>query len=122
MKQKPDHTVKMHELPDEYLADALPIAKRIALAQGLVNYNILQVCPPLPSYLFSLRHLPAARDAEQRTPSPPRSRPRPFPRHSKTQRDRGTRLWSRKLALTETLHGRPESIPCRVSRKAGGCG
>ncbi|KAH0832383.1 hypothetical protein J3R83DRAFT_13415 [Lanmaoa asiatica] len=37
-----DHTVKMHELPDEYLADALPIAKKIALAQGLENYNILQ--------------------------------------------------------------------------------
>lgn len=34
----------MHELPDEYLADALPIAKQIALAQGLENYNILQVC------------------------------------------------------------------------------
>ena len=38
-----DHVVKMHELPDEYLADALPIAKKIALAQGLENYNILQV-------------------------------------------------------------------------------
>ncbi|KAG8214912.1 HIT-like domain-containing protein [Butyriboletus roseoflavus] len=37
-----DHTVKMHELPDEYLADALPIAKKIALAQGLENYNIIQ--------------------------------------------------------------------------------
>ncbi|KAG6379414.1 HIT domain-containing protein [Boletus reticuloceps] len=37
----------MHELPDEYLADALPIAKKIALAQGLENYNILQVCPHL---------------------------------------------------------------------------
>lgn len=34
----------MHELPDEYLADALPIAKKIALAQGLENYNVLQVC------------------------------------------------------------------------------
>ncbi|KAG9308505.1 hypothetical protein JVU11DRAFT_11849 [Chiua virens] len=32
----------MHELPDEYLADALPIAKKIALAQGLENYNLLQ--------------------------------------------------------------------------------
>jgi len=37
-----DHAVKMHELPDEYLADAIPIAKKIALAQGLENYNILQ--------------------------------------------------------------------------------
>ncbi|KAN0088058.1 HIT-like domain containing protein [Tylopilus felleus] len=37
-----DHAIKMHELPDEYLADALPIAKKIALAQGLDNYNFLQ--------------------------------------------------------------------------------
>ncbi|KAL4080596.1 HIT-like domain-containing protein [Scleroderma citrinum] len=37
-----DHTEKMHELSDEYLADAMPIAKRIAAAQGLENYNILQ--------------------------------------------------------------------------------
>ncbi|KIJ58019.1 hypothetical protein HYDPIDRAFT_120085 [Hydnomerulius pinastri MD-312] len=37
-----DHTVKMHELPDEYLADAMPIAKKIAIAQGLENFNILQ--------------------------------------------------------------------------------
>lgn len=42
--QQPDHAIKMHELPDEYLADALPIAKKIALAQGLDNYNFLQVC------------------------------------------------------------------------------
>ena len=33
----------MHELPDEYLADAMPIAKKIALALGADNYNILQV-------------------------------------------------------------------------------
>jgi len=36
------HAGKLHELPDEYLADAMPIAKKIALAQGLVDYNILQ--------------------------------------------------------------------------------
>ncbi|KAK7450635.1 Adenosine 5'-monophosphoramidase [Stygiomarasmius scandens] len=36
------HTEKMHELPDEYLADVMPIAKKIALAQGAENYNILQ--------------------------------------------------------------------------------
>ncbi|CAK5270361.1 unnamed protein product [Mycena citricolor] len=36
------HSHKMHELPDEYLADAMPIAKKIALAQGAENYNILQ--------------------------------------------------------------------------------
>ena len=33
----------MHELPDEYLADMLPIAKKIAVAQGVEDYNILQV-------------------------------------------------------------------------------
>jgi len=32
----------MHELPDEYLADVLPLAKKIAIAQGVPNYNILQ--------------------------------------------------------------------------------
>ncbi|KAG2351988.1 HIT-like domain-containing protein [Suillus spraguei] len=37
-----DHAVKLHELPDEYLADVMPIAKKIATAQGLENYNILQ--------------------------------------------------------------------------------
>ncbi|KAI6117102.1 HIT-like domain-containing protein [Pisolithus croceorrhizus] len=37
-----DHAAKLHELPDEYLADAMPIAKKIASAQGLENYNILQ--------------------------------------------------------------------------------
>ena len=34
----------MHELPDEYLAATLPVAKKIALAIGCENYNILQVC------------------------------------------------------------------------------
>lgn len=32
----------MHELPDEYLQDVLPIAKKIAIAQGVADYNILQ--------------------------------------------------------------------------------
>ncbi|KAL0960559.1 hypothetical protein HGRIS_005595 [Hohenbuehelia grisea] len=36
------HAEKLHELPDEYLADALPIAKKIATALGAENYNILQ--------------------------------------------------------------------------------
>lgn len=36
------HAVKMHELPDEYLAATLPVAKKIALALGAENYNILQ--------------------------------------------------------------------------------
>lgn len=36
------HAEKMHQLPDEYLADVMPIAKKIAIAQGVENYNILQ--------------------------------------------------------------------------------
>jgi diadenosine tetraphosphate (Ap4A) HIT family hydrolase len=38
-----DHAAKMHELPDEYLADMMPLAKKVANAQGLENYNVLQV-------------------------------------------------------------------------------
>lgn len=44
---RPDCAVKMHELPDEYLADAMPIAKKIAIALGVENYNILQVSTTL---------------------------------------------------------------------------
>ncbi|KAF5314853.1 hypothetical protein D9619_007264 [Psilocybe cf. subviscida] len=36
------HAEKMHELPDEHLSDVLPIAKKIAIAQGVPDYNILQ--------------------------------------------------------------------------------
>ncbi|KAJ2746611.1 Adenosine 5'-monophosphoramidase [Coemansia sp. BCRC 34301] len=36
------HAEKMHQLPDEFLADAMPVAKKIAVALGADNYNILQ--------------------------------------------------------------------------------
>ncbi|KAI0629800.1 HIT-like protein [Trametes polyzona] len=36
------HAEKMHELPDEYFADVLPTAKKIVLALGAENYNLLQ--------------------------------------------------------------------------------
>ncbi|KAM6494259.1 HIT-like domain containing protein [Amanita muscaria] len=36
------HSEKLHELPDVYLSDVMPIAKKIAVAQGLQDYNILQ--------------------------------------------------------------------------------
>lgn len=39
----PDHAAKLHELPDEHLAELLPIVKRIAVAVGAENYNVLQV-------------------------------------------------------------------------------
>ncbi|KAI7907885.1 HIT-like domain-containing protein [Cokeromyces recurvatus] len=41
------HAKYMHELPDEYLADALPIAKKIAAAGGFSQYNVLQNNGPL---------------------------------------------------------------------------
>jgi post-GPI attachment to proteins factor 3 len=34
----------MDELPDEYLSEILQLAKKIAKANGLSDYNILQVC------------------------------------------------------------------------------
>jgi hypothetical protein len=37
-----EHAVKMHELSDESLVDLLPVAKKVALAVGSENYNILQ--------------------------------------------------------------------------------
>ncbi|ORX89627.1 HIT-like protein [Basidiobolus meristosporus CBS 931.73] len=36
------HAQFAHEVPDEYLADMLPLAKKVALAIGAKNYNILQ--------------------------------------------------------------------------------
>jgi len=37
-----DHAAKLHELPDDTMAELLPVAKKIALAQNLENYNVLQ--------------------------------------------------------------------------------
>jgi diadenosine tetraphosphate (Ap4A) HIT family hydrolase len=34
--------VKFHELSDDSLADLLPVAKKVALALGVKDYNILQ--------------------------------------------------------------------------------
>ncbi|EJD39299.1 HIT-like protein [Auricularia subglabra TFB-10046 SS5] len=36
------HGEKLHDVPDEYLADSLSIAKKIAIASNFENYNILQ--------------------------------------------------------------------------------
>jgi diadenosine tetraphosphate (Ap4A) HIT family hydrolase len=36
------HAAKLHEMPDEYLSELLPIAKKIAKAMGVSEYNILQ--------------------------------------------------------------------------------
>ena len=48
--------MKLHDVPDEYLVDTLSIAKKIAIAQGTENYNILQVWSHL-LVLPPLRHL-----------------------------------------------------------------
>jgi len=37
-----EHAVKFHELSDESLADILPVAKKVATALGLSDYNLLQ--------------------------------------------------------------------------------
>ncbi|CAG7846151.1 Hit family protein 1; AltName: Full=Adenosine 5'-monophosphoramidase [Serendipita indica DSM 11827] len=34
--------VKLADIPDEFLADAMPVAKKIAIATGAQDYNILQ--------------------------------------------------------------------------------
>ncbi|CCX16544.1 HIT-like domain-containing protein [Pyronema domesticum] len=36
------HGEKLHDVPDDELAELLPIAKKLALAVGAVDYNILQ--------------------------------------------------------------------------------
>ncbi|TPX45585.1 hypothetical protein SeMB42_g03944 [Synchytrium endobioticum] len=36
------HAQYLHEVPDESLADLLPVAKKIASAIGAKNYNVLQ--------------------------------------------------------------------------------
>ncbi|KAH7138038.1 HIT-like domain-containing protein [Dendryphion nanum] len=36
------HGEKLHDIPDDQLSEVLTVAKKIAVAQGLDNYNILQ--------------------------------------------------------------------------------
>lgn len=36
------HGVKLHEIPDEHLTELLPVAKKIAIASGAEQYNVLQ--------------------------------------------------------------------------------
>ena len=36
------HVERMHEIPEDVLSDILPIAKKIALALGIQDYNLLQ--------------------------------------------------------------------------------
>ena len=36
------HGAKLHDVPDEHLTELLPVAKKIAIATGADQYNILQ--------------------------------------------------------------------------------
>ena len=45
-----DHAEKLTDLPDEYLRDIGPVIKKIALATGVEQYNIIQV-----SYIVCIR-------------------------------------------------------------------
>jgi len=36
------HSERLDEVPDQYLADILPLAKKIALSTGHADYNLLQ--------------------------------------------------------------------------------
>ncbi|KAF2130104.1 HIT-like protein [Dothidotthia symphoricarpi CBS 119687] len=36
------HGAKLHEIPDDQLAEVLSVTKKIAIAQGVEDYNILQ--------------------------------------------------------------------------------
>ena len=38
-----DHGAKLHDIPDADLVELLPIVKKIAVAVGTVDYNVLQV-------------------------------------------------------------------------------
>lgn len=42
-----DHAEFMHQVPDDYLSEMMPIAKKIAAAGGYSQYNVLQVCKKL---------------------------------------------------------------------------
>ncbi|KAF8601355.1 hydrolase [Ceratobasidium sp. AG-I] len=64
-----DHGEKLHDIPDEYLADALPIAKKLAIATGATDYNILQnngkiAHQVVPHVHFHVIPKPSATDTE----------------------------------------------------------
>ena len=47
------HSNRMDEVPDKYLVEVLPLAKKLAKAMGLINYNVLQACAFLDPSLSS---------------------------------------------------------------------
>ncbi|KAG9121117.1 hypothetical protein FRC07_003060 [Ceratobasidium sp. 392] len=63
------HGEKLHDIPDEYLADTLPISKKLAIATGAADYNILQnngkiAHQIVPHVHFHVIPKPAATDDE----------------------------------------------------------
>lgn len=46
------HSERLDEVPDHYLADLLPLAKKVALSIGHADYNLLQVRPTEPSAVY----------------------------------------------------------------------
>jgi diadenosine tetraphosphate (Ap4A) HIT family hydrolase len=44
-----DHAETIGDLPDEYLRDIGPVVKKIALATGVEQYNVVQVCSSIRS-------------------------------------------------------------------------
>ncbi|KAL5632881.1 hypothetical protein ACGC1H_005732 [Rhizoctonia solani] len=63
------HGEKLHDIPDEYLADVMPVAKKIALATGATDYNILQnngkiAHQVVPHVHFHVIPKPSASDTE----------------------------------------------------------
>ncbi|CAI2162343.1 12587_t:CDS:2 [Funneliformis geosporum] len=61
------HAKFLHELPDEYLADILPVAKKVAIATGAEQYNLLQNNGPLAHQVVEHVHfhvIPKPNDVE----------------------------------------------------------
>lgn len=89
MSKFTDHGEKLTEIPDEYLNDTLPIAKKIAVAQGVKEYNILQnngaLAHQVIMVLFPLSCITHRRIIISG------SRPCPLPRYSETVRRGRTR-------------------------------
>ncbi|OAD77756.1 hypothetical protein PHYBLDRAFT_141618 [Phycomyces blakesleeanus NRRL 1555(-)] len=46
------HAEFLHQVPDEYLVDVMPLTKKIAIAAGLKEYNVLQAVPHVHFHLI----------------------------------------------------------------------
>ena len=60
------HGEKLTDIPDAYLSEMLPIARRIAVANGVDNYNLLQNNGALAHQARTPRAAPAAGDMPTR--------------------------------------------------------